>query len=97
LLDKGYAFRKTNSGDSFSNPDNYPADFTDYLKSLRLPIYNSPEFDQLRELNPGYYVAGNDEVGDLNSASKPYINDPDYTYFIYGQPRDIWFGVRVDF
>jgi hypothetical protein len=97
LLDKGYAFRKTNSGDSFSNPDNYPADFTDYLKSLRLPIYNSPEFDQLREQNPGYYVAGNDKVGDLNSASKSYINDPDYTYFIYGQPRDIWFGVRVDF
>jgi hypothetical protein len=97
LLSRGYAFRKTNSDDSFTNPDNYPADFTNYLASLRLPLYNSSEYDQLREQNPGYYIAGDDKVGDLKSDSKPYIDDPFYSYFIYGQPRDIWFGFRVDF
>ena len=56
-----------------------------------------PEFDALRAQFPGYYLAGDDEVGDLRSDDKPYINDPDYSYFIYGQPRDIWFGLRIDF
>lgn len=97
LLDRGFAFRKTNSSDNITNPNNYPQDFIDYMASLRLPMYNSPEYDQLREQYPGQYIAGNDKVGDMNSSDKPYINNPDYTYFIYGKPRDIWFGFRVDF
>lgn len=72
-------------------------DYNNYLASLHLPIYDSPEYDQIRELNAGKYIAGNDKVGDLRSAEKPYINDPDNPLFLYGQPRDIWFGVRFDF
>ena len=60
-------------------------------------MYTSPEFDQLRLQEPGKYIAGDDKAGDLNSADKPYIDNPDYTYFIFGQPRDIWFGLRIDF
>lgn len=68
-----------------------------YLSSLRLPMYDSPEYDVIREKNPGLYIAGNDEVGDLRSDDKPYINDPNYSFWLFGQPRDIWFGLRVDF
>jgi len=84
LLRYDYAFR---------NAD----DRTAYLASLHLPIYDSPEFENLRAANPGLYIPGNDEVGELRSTDKPYINDPMDSYFIYGFPRDIWFGVKVDF
>ncbi len=73
------------------------SDEQQYLASLHLPMYNSPQFDQLRKQNPGLYIAGNDKVGDLRSGSKPYINDPNYSFFMYDQPRDIWFGMKVDF
>jgi len=69
-----------------------------YLASLHLPMYNSPAFDVLRQQYPGYFIGGNDHVGDLRSASKPYINDPDYAnLFLYDQPRDIWVGIKVNF
>ncbi|HAB53698.1 MAG TPA: hypothetical protein DCE80_16240, partial [Ignavibacteriales bacterium] len=80
LLSKGYAFNKA-AGDDVN-----------YFASLHLPMYNSSEFDDLRAKNPGLYVGGNDKVGDLRSSDKPYINDPNYSYWIYGNPRDIWFG-----
>lgn len=85
LLYKRYAFN-TLAGDD-----------TKYLASLHLPLYNSPEFDDLRAKNPGLYIAGNDKIGDLRSSEKPYINDPNFTYWIYSQPRDIWFGLKIDF
>lgn len=93
LLNRGYAFRRksVDSGD-FVEWD----DAQKYLASLHLSMYDSPEFDGLRNQNPGYYLPGDDEVGELRSSDKPYINDPDYSYFIYGQPRDIWFGLRID-
>ncbi|MDP3830160.1 MAG: hypothetical protein Q8Q47_02745, partial [Ignavibacteriaceae bacterium] len=94
MLNKGYAFRRSNiDAGSFTEW----ADTKNYLASLQLPEYNSPEYDNLREQNAGKYIAGDDKVGDLRSESKPYINDPDYSYFIYGQPRDIWFGLKLDF
>ncbi len=69
-----------------------------YLATLHLPIYNSPLFDNLRLENPGWYIPGNDEVGDMNSPSKPYIHNPAYAdLFLYGQPRDIWFGIKIVF
>ena len=91
---QGYAFRR-----DASDTGNFTEwkDTQNYLKSLHLPMYNSPEFDQLRQQEPGKYIAGDDKPGELNSADKPYIDNPDYTYFIYGQPRDIWFGLRIDF
>lgn len=76
------------------------ADATDrskYLASLHLPMYNSAEYDNLRKANAGYYIGGDDKIGDLRSADKSYIDDPNYNFWLYKQPRDIWFGVRVDF
>jgi hypothetical protein len=62
-----------------------------------LPEYGSSEYDDLRDEENGLFMPGNDKIGDLRSSDKPYINDPDYSYFIFGQPRDIWFGIKVDF
>ncbi|MFC1481735.1 carboxypeptidase-like regulatory domain-containing protein [Candidatus Neomarinimicrobiota bacterium] len=76
------------------------ADETDrdeYFKSLHLDIYDSPDYDDLREKNPGKYIVGNDTVGDLRSDKKDYINDPNYKMFLYGQPRDTWFGLKFNF
>jgi hypothetical protein len=94
LLNRGYAFRRQSidSGNFLGWEDT-----KNYLASLRLPMYNSSEFDALRAQYPGYYIAGDDKVGELRSNEKLYINDPDYSYFIFGQPRDIWFGMRIDF
>jgi hypothetical protein len=83
----GYAFAGRIGGQDFNN----------YMASLHLPMYDSPLYDQMRSQYPGLYVAGSDKVGDLKSDSKPYINDPDNDFFLYSQPRDIWFGLRVDF
>ncbi len=69
-----------------------------YLASLHLPMYNSALYDQLRAKYPGYFIPGHDQIGDLRSASKPYINNPDYAdLFLYSQPRDIWLGIQVNF
>ncbi len=84
VMSSGYCFRSN-------------ADQEAYLASLHLPMFNSPDFDAKRAANAGLYIAGNDKIGDLRSASKPYINDPDYPFWIYSNPRDIWFGLRVDF
>ena len=73
------------------------ADFNAYMRSLHLEMYDSPEFDQLREKNEGLYVAGHDKVGDLRSDDKPYINDPNVTFLLYGEKRQIWFGLKMDF
>jgi len=78
---------------AFTNDD----DRTAYLASLHLPAYNSSDFDNLRSTNPGLYLPGDDKPGDLRSDAKSYINDPNLSYFIYGEPRDVWFGVKVDF
>lgn len=81
------------NGNAFADNDN----FTNYMKSLHLSMYNSSEFDALRAANPGSYIGGSDKPGELRSSSKPYIIDPKYDYFIYGNPRDIWFGLKIDF
>ncbi|UCH62515.1 MAG: TonB-dependent receptor [Fidelibacterota bacterium] len=72
-------------------------DRDNYLNSLHLPIYDSPEYDDLREKNPGQFIPGDDEVGELRSLDKPYINDPDNMMFLYGAPRDIWLGMKINF
>jgi len=88
LMDHGYCFVRE-SGDMEEWTD-----FTDYLASLRLPMYKSADYDELRAANPGMYIAGNDRVGELRSSKKSYINDPNYSFWLYEQPRDIWFGIR---
>jgi hypothetical protein len=77
--------------------DRLNGDDRNYLASLRLPMYSDPAYDNLRAANPGFYLPGDDRPGDLRSAEKPHINDPNLPYFLYGQPRDIWLGLKVDF
>ncbi|MDZ7722275.1 MAG: TonB-dependent receptor [candidate division KSB1 bacterium] len=85
LFHRGYAFTSD-------------ADYQDYLASLHLPMYDSEEYDVLRENSPdGYYVAGDDKPGDLRSNDKPYINDPNSQLWLFDNPRDIWFGIEVYF
>ena len=81
------------SGYAFSSG----SDESDYLKSLHLPMYDSPQFDTFREQFPGLYVVGNDKPGDLRSDDKPYINDPNQALWMFVWPRDLWFGVNVYF
>jgi len=68
-----------------------------YLASLHLPMYDSEEYDNLRERNPGQYEGGNDKPGMLRSSDKSYINDPDIYMLMNSEPRDIWFGIRILF
>jgi outer membrane receptor protein involved in Fe transport len=85
------------NGNAFSSD----GDWNNYLASLHLPIYNSPEYAAARQAagqNGNQYIPGNDKVGDLKSSSKPYIDNPDFAnFFLYAPPRDIWFGMKVDF
>jgi hypothetical protein len=60
-------------------------------------MYDDPRYDTLRENNPGLYLAGDDKPGDLRSDDKPYINDPDNKTFLYGYPRQIWWGIDLSF
>jgi outer membrane receptor protein involved in Fe transport len=91
LMDDGYCFvREDGDLEEWS-------DFIKYLASLHLPIYKSSKYDVLRQQNPGQYVAGHDHIGELRSAKKSYINDPNYAFWLYERPRDIWFGVRFSF
>lgn len=45
----------------------------------------------------GTVVEGKDEIGDMRSASKPHINDPNIDIFTFGNPRSVWFSVKLDF
>lgn len=91
LLHRGYAFER---GDG--NIENWQ-DFFKYMGSLHLSMYEGSEYDELREKYPGYFIAGSDKVGDLRSSDKPYINDPNLSFWLYGEPRDVWMGLRFDF
>ncbi|HEX9934213.1 MAG TPA: hypothetical protein VGB38_03365, partial [bacterium] len=76
-------------------------DRTNYLASLHLPMYDSPVYDALRAVDAnkkaGFYQPGSDKIGDLRSTDKPYINDPDIAdVWLYGYPRDIWFGFTIN-
>ncbi|MEO0293678.1 MAG: TonB-dependent receptor [candidate division WOR-3 bacterium] len=64
----------------------------DYLRSLKLKIYEDPVFEGKEEYEPG-----NDKVGDLCSEKKPYINDPNVTFLAFHDPRRISFGLKMDF
>ncbi|UCD36911.1 MAG: carboxypeptidase-like regulatory domain-containing protein [Fidelibacterota bacterium] len=83
-MDEEWAFRTETDKDN-------------YLNSLRLDIYDSDEYDSMRDKNPGMFIPGNDKVGELRSEKKPYINDPDNMMFLYDLPRDIWFGLKISF
>jgi len=88
-IDQGWCFRNA-------------TDRQNYLASLHLPMYDSPVYDALRAVDAnkkaGFYQPGSDEIGDLRSDDKPYINDPDAAdMWLYGYPRDVWFGITISF
>ncbi len=87
LMGKMYAFDRAGS------------DYDDYLASLHLAMYDNPDYEALRAspTNAGKYIPGDDQPGDLRSADKPYINDPNYPYFEFGKPREIWAGIKLEF
>jgi hypothetical protein len=69
--------------------ENSTSDQDDYLKSLRLPMYNEPGFEA--------YEGGNDKVGDLSSDGKPWIDDPNIEFFAFHNPRSFALGLSFDF
>jgi outer membrane receptor protein involved in Fe transport len=71
-------------------------DKENYLASLHLDMYDDPRYDTLRENNPGLYLPGDDQPGYLRK-DKSYINDPDNQMFLYGYPRQIWWGIDISF
>jgi len=92
LWHRGYAFQR-DSGDDLEDWQ----DFLNYIKTLHLTEWGSSEYDKYRDEENGYFIPGNDKIGELRSEKKPYINDPNYPFWLYGSPRDIWFGLRFDF
>lgn len=85
-----------NSGttnDGFSSQD----DRRKYVKSLHLPIFNDPAYDKLRAADPGSWIPGNDQLGDVKSDNKPYINMPNRDFLTWQDPRNLTVGLRVNF
>jgi hypothetical protein len=80
-----WKYLDTGSG-CFVNQD----DEDKYYASLRLPIYEDPEYES-------YGEAGDDQFGDFNSEDKPWIDDPALTHLAFHHPRFYVFGVKVDF
>jgi hypothetical protein len=91
LSDQGASAGATNDG--FSSR----ADRELYYKSLHLPMYNDPRFDKWRANEPGYWIAGDDQLGDVQSDAKPYINMPNRDFLTYQNLRYITFGVKMNF
>jgi outer membrane receptor protein involved in Fe transport len=65
------------------------ADKLEYLRSLRLPMYNEERY-----ASDDLLVGGNDKVGEVE---KDYIDKPDFEYLYYTNPRFLRLGMRVDF
>jgi hypothetical protein len=72
-------------------------DERDYYESLHLPMYADPEFDSIRDVENGLYIAGDDRAGDLKSDDKPYINMPNRDFLTYRNLRSVQFGIRIHF
>jgi len=69
-----------------------------YFKSLRLEIYDEETFvDDESVVGPEEAGVEPDHVGDLQSADKPYINNPNRDYLWYLDPRYVQFGIRFSF
>lgn len=68
------------------------ADFRDYMNSLHLPIYAQEKYK-----NDPRFTAGDDQVGDVRSSDKPYINMPNMDFVAWNLPRSVVIGLRVGF
>lgn len=92
-ISRGYAFTRDAGAGDYQNW----RDFFNYMGSLRLSIYDDPEYDALRNQYEGMFLPGTDDIGDLRSQDKPYINDPNLPNWLFGEPRDIWVGLSIRF
>jgi hypothetical protein len=62
-----------------------------YLESLHFPLTNGEEYQSAG------YVGGDDRPGELKSAEKPYINDPNQDFLKYLNQRYVTFGLKIEF
>jgi len=73
-------------------------DRIEYFKSLHLEIFDGESFvDDESVIGPAEAGTEPDHVGDLQSADKPYINNPNRDYLWYLDPRYVQFGIRFSF
>jgi len=79
------------------NQRGFDGDKDKYLKSLHLEIYK----DEPYASNPSFTAPAEgeepDEVGDLRSEEKPYIDNPNREFLWYLDPRYVQFGIRLSF
>jgi hypothetical protein len=69
-----------------------------YLQSLHLDIYDETPFVTYDKVSgPGELGVEPDHIGDLQSADKPYINNPNREFLYYLDPRYVQFGIRFSF
>jgi hypothetical protein len=68
------------------------SDWRDYLNSLHLPEYKENKYK-----NDNRLTGGNDQVGDVRTKDKPYINMPNLDYLAWNRPRSIVLGFRIGF
>jgi len=62
-----------------------------YYESLRLPMYEDEMYQTAG------FTAGNDELGDVRSDEKPYIDMPNRDCFTFFNTRSIFFGLKLYF
>ncbi len=84
-----FNFKNFTPGVGYGFSDSYDRDA--YLRSLHLPLYAGADY------KAAGLIAGNDKVGDLRSAAKPYINDPNLSSSLWGETRQIFLGIKIDY
>jgi outer membrane receptor protein involved in Fe transport len=85
------------SNDGFSSQD----DRRKYVMSLHLPIFNEPAYDALRDAarkagDLNSWTPGDDQLGDVKSDKKPYINMPNRDFLTWQDLRYITLGLKVN-
>jgi len=68
-----------------------------YYESLHLPMYSGTIGATGDEYKAAGYIVGNDKMGDVKSADKPYIDMPNRGFLTYLNPRVVFFGLKLDF
>lgn len=72
-------------------------DKSKYLESLHLEMYNDEPYAGDPRFTPPADGEEPDQVGDLQSEDKPYINNPNREFLWYLDPRFVQFGIRLSF
>jgi hypothetical protein len=72
-------------------------DRTQYLKSLHLEMYNEEPWLSDPDVTGPAEGEAPDQIGEMRSEDKPYINNPNREFLYYLNPRYAQFGIRVSF